>query len=324
MKILSTSNTIGISERERYVESGRNEVSGFQENQMVKKSAHPAIQLFDYLNGAADEKAAQAIEAHLSVCDDCASVAKLVRALKESPLEPNREGQSQTSNLTSQTSGEHPDLSELASFFYAKSRRAECSSVATHVALCSSCGEAIAQYARAEHAAREYNPASVAAGQVPAKAREMIRDWEDSSFAKLKPASEVLSQDLLTRLARILNERSQESPEMGQAVSRSQNLHRTEDAERVPVLVVSRSGEVRSVEFFERVVDPTGARVLRHSEGSLRFDNRLVHALLDFGEKEPLVISELIKSDTLRLERASREEEKLRRVDYFIVEDSKD
>ena len=291
---------------------------------MAKNAAHTEFQLFEYLNGALDAKAAQVIEAHLSVCDDCASAARLVRALKESALEPNREGQSQISNLTSQVSGEHPDLSELASFFYAKSRRAGSSNVAAHVALCISCGEAIAQYARAEHAAAEYKPVKEAAGEVPANAWEMIRDWEDSSFAKLKPASEVLSQDLLTLLARILNERSQESPEMGQAVSRSQNVHRTEDAERVPVLVVSRSGEVRSVEFFERVVDPTGARVLRHSEGSLRFDNRLVHALLDFGEKEPLVISKLIKSDTLRLEPASREEEKLRRVDYFIVEDSKD
>jgi len=291
---------------------------------MAKNAAHTEFQLFEYLNGALDERAAQVIEAHLSVCDDCASVARLVRALKVSTLEPNREGQSQISNLTSRTSEEHPDLSELASFFYPKSRRAGSSNVAAHVAICSSCGEAIAQYARGEHAAAENKSVKGAAGEVPAKAWEMIRDWEDSSFAKLKPASEVLSQDLLTRLARILNERSQESPEMGQAVSRSQNVHRTEDAERVPVLVVSRSGEMRSVEFFERVVDSTGARVLRHSEGSLRFDNRLVHALLDFGEEEPLVISELIKSDTLRLEPASREEEKLRRVDYLIVEDSKD
>jgi len=291
---------------------------------MAKNAAHTEFQLFEYLNGALDEKAAQVVEAHLSVCDDCVSVARLVGALKESPLEPNREGQSQISSLQSQTSGEHPDLSELASFFYAKSRRAGISNVAAHVALCTSCGEAIAQYARGEHAAEEYKSVKEAAGEVHAKAWEMIRDWEESGFAKLKPASEVLSQDLLTRLARILNERSRELPELGQAVSRSHNVHRTEDAERVPVLVVSRSGEVRSVEFFERIVDPTGATVLRHSEGSLRFDNRLVHALLDFGGKEPLVISELIKSDSLRLEPASREEEKLRRVDYLIVEDNKD
>ena len=290
---------------------------------MAKNAAHPEFQLFEYLNGALDEKAARVIEAHLSVCDDCASVARLVRALKESALEPSRESQSQISNLRSQTSGVHPDLSELASFFYAKSRRAGGSNVAAHVALCSSCGEAIALYAHGEHAAAEYKSVKEAAGEVSAKAWELIRDWEDSSFAKVKPASDVLSQDLLTRLARILNERSRELPELGQAVSRSQKVHRTQDAERVPVLVVSSSGEVRSVEFFERVVDSTGTRVLRHSEGSLRFDNTLVHALLDFGEKEPLVISELITSDTVRLEPASREET-LRRVDYLIVEDNKE
>lgn len=265
--------------------------------------------MFEYLNGALDEKAAQVIEAHLSVCDDCASVARLVRALKESALEPNREGQSQTSV-------EHPDLGDLASFFYAKSLRAESSNVAAHVALCSSCGEAIAQYARAEHAAAEYKAVKETAGEVPAKAWEMIRDWEDSSFAKLKPASEVMGQELLDRLTHLLNKR--DANELGSGASR------LESAERVPVLIVTSSGEVCGVEFFEREVDSTGASVLKHSEGSARFDNRLVHALLDFGEKEPLVISELIKSDTLRLEPASREEEKLRRVDYLIVEDNKD
>jgi hypothetical protein len=287
---------------------------------MVKKPAHPNFELFEYLSGAVDEKAAQVIEAHLSVCAECASVAGLVRALKASASERNREGRSQISDLKSQTSEEHPDISELASFFYAKSRRAESSSVASHLAHCSSCGEAIAQYARAEHAAAEYKPVKDTAGEVPARAWEMIRDWEDSSFAKLKPATEVLSQELLTRLGRILDERAQEVRELGQDFSQSQNIHRTEVAERVPVLVVSRSGEVRSVEFFEQVVDSTGARVLRHAQGSARFDNKPLHALFDFGEKDPFVVSNMIRRDTIRLEQAPTEEES-RRADYFIIED---
>jgi len=291
---------------------------------MAKNAAHMKFQLFEYLKGALDSQGAKAVEAHLSGCYDCASVARLVCVLKESALEPDREGHSQTSNPTSQAVEEHPDLGQLASFFYAKSRRPGTSSVAAHVALCSSCGEAIAQYARGERAAAEYKAVKEAASEVPAKAWEMIRDWEDSNFAKLKPASEVLGQELLTRLAGILSERSQESPELGQAASRSHNVHGTEDSERIPVLVVSRSGEVRSVEFFEQIVDSSGARILRHSEGSLRFDNRLVHAVLDFGEKEPLVISELIKSDTLRLQPVSRDEANLRRVDCLIVEDTRD
>ena len=192
--------------------------------------------------------------------------------------------------------------------------------MASHVAQCSFCGEAIAQYARAESASAEYEPVKDTAGEVPAKAWEMIRDWEDSSFAQLKPATEVLGQELLTRLAGILNERAQELGEMGEEVSRSQNIHRAEDAERVPVLVVSPSGEVRSVEFFEQVVDSTGARVLRHAEGSARFDNKALHALFDFGEKDPFVVSNMIRRDTIRLQEA-RVEEESRRADYIIIED---
>jgi len=287
---------------------------------MVKRPAHPDADLFEYLSGALDEKAAQLIEAHLSVCAECASLAGVVRALRASASERNRESRSQIPDLKSQTSGEHPDISELASFFYAKSRRAESSGVAGHLAHCSSCGEAIAQYARAEHAAAEYEPARDMAGEVPAKAWEMIRDWEDSSFAKLKPATDVLGQELLTRLARILNERAQEVREMSEDVSRSRNIHRTEDAERVPVLVVSRSGELRSVEFFEQVVDSTGARVLRHPEGSARFDNKPLHALFDLGEKDPFVVSNMIRRDTIRLQE-TRAEEESRRADYIIIED---
>lgn len=276
--------------------------------------------MFEYLSGALDTKAAQVIEAHLSVCAECASLAGLVRGLKASASEGNHEGRSQVSDLKSQTSGEHPDISELASFFYAKSRRAESSSVASHLAHCSSCGEAIAQYARAEGAAAEYKPVKDTAGEVPAKAWEMIRDWEDSSFAKLKPATEVLGQDLLTRVAHILNERAQEVRALGEEVSGSQNIHRTEDAGRVSVLVVSRSGEMRSVEFFEQVVDATGARVLRHAEGSARFDNKPLHALFDFGEKDSFVVSNIIRRDTIRLQE-TRVEEESRRADYIIIED---
>lgn len=269
---------------------------------MAKKSAHPDIQLFDFLNGALDEKTAMLIEAHLSECDDCASVAGLVRTLKQSASEPNHEGDSQTS-------GEHPDISELASFFYTQS---DSSQVATHVAICSSCAEAIAQYARAARASAEYEPAKAVGGEVPTKAWDMINDWEDSSFGKLKPASEVLGQELLDRLARLLNER--DVREMDRDASQAQNT------ERIPVLIVSRSGEVRSVEFFEKDVDQTGASVLRHAEGSARFDNKPVHALFDFGEKDPLVVSNLIHRDTVRLEQA-RPEEETRRANYIIIED---
>jgi len=291
---------------------------------MAKKTAHTDFRLFEYLNGALDERAAQVIESHLSECHECGALATLVRGLKERVLEQQRLRISQTSSQTSQVSGEHPDIGELAAFFYAKPRHAPSSKVAAHLAICTSCCQEIAQYAAGEHAAVQYRAMSEAAAQVPTKAWEMIHDWEDSGFARLKPASEVLSNDLLTRLTRILYGQSQDFPEIARPASQPGSVDLTEGAERVPVLVVSRSGEVRSVEIFEEVVESSGTRILRHPEGSRRFDNRLVYALLDLGEKEPLVISELIASDILRLEHAPRAEERLRRVDYLIVEDNKE
>lgn len=286
---------------------------------MVKKSVHPDIQLFDYLNGAAEAEAAKAIEEHLSLCEDCTSLAALVYKLKEAmSSEPTPEGPSRASQPASHVSREHPDTNELASFFYSSSRPADGSRVAMHVALCSSCTEAIAQYARAEHYASRYESEKALTEETPAKAWEMIRDWEDSSFAQLKPASEVLGKELLSRLFGLFDARIPQVSERTHEVSGSQ------DAGRIPVLVVSRSGEVRGVEYFEGIVDSTGVRVLKHAEGSQRFDNRLVHALLDYGAKEPVLISELIRSDTLRLEHAPREEEKLLRVDYFMIEESRD
>jgi hypothetical protein len=273
---------------------------------MVKKVAHPESALFEYLNGTLDRDTAQAIETHLAECDECASVARLVHALKDPALQLT--GKSQISNQGSHLAGEHPDLGKLASFFYARSRRAVPSNVAAHVALCSTCGEAIAQYARGEQSAAEYNSASAPAGQVPASAWEMIRDWEDSSFAKPKLASEVLGQDLLARLAGILHEQAKRDASAPQR------------DERVPVLIVSKSGEVRSIEYFERGVDATGANFLRHPDGSGRFDSKHLFALFGFGQKDSFVVSNPIRRDTIRLEKAPAEVESLR-ADYIIIED---
>jgi anti-sigma factor ChrR (cupin superfamily) len=279
---------------------------------MGKKSAHPEFRLFEYLNGKLDRQAAQVVDAHLSVCDDCASVARLIRELKESAREQDIGGTSRVSSVRSQAPGEHPDLSELASFFYAGGRSRKSGKVAAHVALCGFCGDAIAQYARAENAAVVYNSAAVAAGAVPAAAWEMIRDWEDSSFAKAKPASEVLGPELLMRLARTLDEQQPRKLERDTLTAK--------DVERVPVLIVSSSGEIRSVEFFEKEFDSTGASVLRHSEGSARFDNKALLALFGFGGTDSFVVLNPILRDTIRLERVRPEEESLR-ADYIIIED---
>ncbi|MFY9556018.1 MAG: zf-HC2 domain-containing protein [Blastocatellia bacterium] len=275
---------------------------------MVKKSSHPDAKLFEYLNGALDSGAGQVIEAHLSICEDCASVAAVVRALKKAASVWNSKGADRVADSQTQDLTEHPDISELASLFHTKSRQAEAVGVITHVALCSTCAEAVAQYASAERVAADYQPAKAATGEVPEKAREMIRDWEHSGFAELKPASEVLGQELLDRLSSILGERQTSQPQPRE--SRSQ----------VKVLIVSSSGEVRGVEFFERAIDSTGANILRHSEGSAHFDNKAVHELLDLGERDPFVASNLVRQDTIRLEQA-RPRETSRRGDYIIIED---
>ena len=223
----------------------------------------------------------------------------------------NEASESEATNLSSQ----HPDVSELASFFYSTLEGVS-SQVAGHVASCSSCAEEIAQYAAGERAASEYQVANRTRAEMPAKAWEMISEWEESSFAKLKPAGDVINRELLTRLAGILNERNQQADGSSWKNKNAQ----LKDTQRVPVLVVSRSGEVRSIEFFERNVDSTGTTVLRHAEGSARFDNKAVHTLFDIGEENAFVVSNLIRRDTIRLEQ-SRSEEESRHADYVIIED---
>jgi len=264
---------------------------------MAKKSEHPDSQLFDYLNGKTEEAETGLIEEHLSACDECASAAAIARALK------NEASESEATNLPRQ----HPDVSELASFFYGALEGAS-SQVAGHVASCASCAEEVAQYAAGERAASEYQVANGTRAEIPAKAWEMISEWEESSFAKLKPAGDVIDQKLLARLPRILK------------AERSHAVSGTGDAQRVPVLVINGSGDVNSVEYFEESIDPSGARVLKHTEGSARLDKRVVHAVFDAAGEDPVVISELIQSDTLRFEQAERFEE-LRRADFFIIEE---
>lgn len=276
---------------------------------MVKKSIHPELALFEYLSGNLEKKDAQSIEDHLSECAGCASVVSVVRVLKETASRPAVAGESVD---TGAFLASHPDLSELASFFYAKPQRSTGSNVGAHVALCGHCGDAIAQYARAEHAAAEYEPANAAPAAVPEQAWEMIRDWEDSSFAQTKPANEVLGQELLARLSHILNEQQ------------SRRLHReaslAQPHKQVPVLIVSSAGEVRGIELFDRELDATGASILRHSEGSARFDNKPLLLLFGFGEAESFVVSNPVQRDTIRVKRL-RTDEDSQNADYIIIED---
>ncbi len=270
---------------------------------MAKRSAHPDKQLFDYLNGALDTSQSQMIEQHLADCAGCASVADLVRALKS---------EVQSSNIKSEIAQEHPDVSAIASFFYGNRSRVRNSQVrnsqvAAHIALCPSCAAEMAEYARAESAASRYNTVR---GEMPERAWEMIREWEESSFAKPKSAGEAIGQELLAKLSNLLSEQREQLDEA-----------ESENAGMVPVIVVDREGEMRSVEMFKKIRSARGQKILEHAEKSERFDNKPVHVLLDFGEENRIVVSERIRRDTVRLKQPARQESELRRADYFIIED---
>jgi len=281
---------------------------------MARKSAHPDRKLFDYLNGAMSDEARQQVEQHLADCADCAAIAGLVRALKDHADQSTDQAaaSSEATQLSPQPSAlstgeEHPDVAALASFFYNKSPRKRHAQVAAHVAQCRRCAAEVALYAQAERAATAYQPAAAEANAVPAAAWEMIREWEESAFARPKPASQAVNHELLAKLTNALRERHQQA-----------GLATSEDA--VPVTVIDREGRVRGVEMFKQDTDAQGANILRHAEASEQFDAKPVHVLLDFGNENHVILSERIERDTLRIKQPVRQTKPLR-ADYFIIED---
>jgi hypothetical protein len=286
--------------------------------EMGRKSAHPGVELFDYLGGNLDHHAAQVIEQHLAVCGDCASMVALVSRLRERSRE---EGAA--------LSAHHPHTSELAAFFYGKSPRSRSGAVASHVALCQSCANELGLYARAEQAASHTDSSRAEAGRVPDAAWEMIRDWRESSFARPRPDRELASNQALAKLSQVLSRRKDELRSLAShALKRGETepgaVSYEQDSQRaglVPVIIVDRSAQFRGVEMFERTAGPHGASILKHPEKSHRFDNKQFHALLDFGEQSFIVVSDFVKRDKVRLQRVTRPDGRLRRADYFIVED---
>ena len=261
--------------------------------------------MFDYLADGLGEVEKRAVDEHLSSCTDCRSVVELARELKVS--------------VEFEAHETHPDVSELASFFYNKPSRRTRSLTASHVATCRTCAAELAEYASAERAAAAYNPSQAAPAEVPAAAWASIQEWEETSFAKPKAVSYGLSRDMLSRLTRLVAERDE------LLKSAKPNLtHPESGAERaglVPVIVVDRTGRLRGVEMFEKATDDRGAYVLRYTGNAERYDNRPFHALLDFGDRKQVVVSDLILRDEIRLPRVERADADLQCADYFIIED---
>jgi hypothetical protein len=159
---------------------------------MSNKRAHPERELFEYLSGGLDPHGANMIEEHLRECAGCSEVASLVRALRQSPVPPD------DANAWLMDESEHPDIGELASLFYGDSSAGTVAKAAAHVALCPGCREEIAVYAQAERIAARFDSRASERASAPASAWEMIREWEDSSFARTKPETKPLSPELAT------------------------------------------------------------------------------------------------------------------------------
>ncbi|HSO75937.1 MAG TPA: zf-HC2 domain-containing protein [Blastocatellia bacterium] len=268
---------------------------------MARTPAHPDKQLFDYLNDALEPSSARRLKQHLDGCPQCARAAAVFRALKSTRL------------VSTGGDSAHPDASEIAALFYGRASIAR-PQTAAHVATCPNCAEELSEYARAETAASLYHPAEHASGEVPAASWEMIREWEESSFAMPRPATEVIGQELLAKLFNLAGERRDwiRDARRTTTIPAAGTAH----TDAVTVIVVDRSGEVRSVEIFLKETDASGADVLRHAEKSERFDNKAVHVLRD-AEGRQRVASYRVQCDTIRFEEASSEE----RTDYFIIEE---
>jgi hypothetical protein len=263
---------------------------------MTGKASHPGIELLDYLSGRFDSNTALGIEKHIAQCSACSSLVGLVRQLKAS----------RAAGVTI-SSESHPDVGELARFFYSKSAKSRHPATAAHIAVCAECAAEIAEYARAESIASKFQPSQHTAGDVPASAWRLIHDWEDSDFALPKETGLSLGPDLLEKLYKLL-----ETAEIPSAELSSQDS--------VPVMVVDRRGELKRVETFERVRDERGSIAYRQSGRTELYDKKPVHVLVDVGQSSPLVISQMFERGLLKLEQPIDRGD-VRRADFFIVED---
>src|SRR5262245_1548356 len=175
---------------------------------MVRKVSHPQNELLGYLNGTLTGESIHDVEQHLAGCADCSSVTGVLQALRQDrKISAARSSAASVDSLPRGTQLPddpflHPDVSELASFFYGKSAEPRRALVAGHVAVCLECAEALSIYSRAETAATQLKAKDKQRLAVPQKAWDLIHDWEESSFAKPRaPGHELDGRTLETLLA---------------------------------------------------------------------------------------------------------------------------
>ena len=279
------------------------------------ETQHPD-RLFDYLNGTIDELTQQQVGQHISDCSECSAIAELVRALKGTFSASSRGDETESGVALEQ----HPDVSELAELFYGKTVNPRTSRTAAHLATCRKCADDVAEYARADRAAAEYEPGREMTVEVPAKAWELIREWEESSFAQPKTLTYPTDQARAAMLTRLLSEQRDKLQSMVQESLTHSHLSEKR-ADLVPVVIVDQAGAIRGVEVFERDKDPDGNEVLRHPARSEHFHRKAFHAVLDFGEEKHVVVSEYVRRHKILLPKPEQSNTKIRRADYFIIED---
>jgi hypothetical protein len=223
-----------------------------------------------------------------------------------------RETLTAQTNLSSKEQNEnsHPDVSELASFFYGKSNQPD---TAAHLAVCQNCADEIALYAKAERLAADFKPGKKTAAKIPAAAWQMIQAWEDNSFAKPKSQSETVSADMRAKFARLLANRKDLQAERRAVTKLAPN--------QVPVIIIDRSGDFRGVELFEKNEDKRGQITLKQVNQSDRFDHKELHALLHQGRKKYDIESFPIERNKVRVGRMADQETANCHADYFIIED---
>ena len=209
----------------------------------------------------------------------------------------------------------------LSGSFYGRAR-ADNRATAAHVAICRGCAGDLAEYARAERAASSYSPARDSSSEIPAAAWEMIREWEESGLRKPKSLTRAASHEDFANLAELLSSRKDELREMArEQIERDAEKAFPDKLELVPVIIVDREGQFRGVEMFQKANDPRGASVLKQIDKTNRFDKKPFQAFLDFGEKSYVVISDLVRRDTVRLQHVTHPDRTLRDADYFIIEE---
>jgi hypothetical protein len=260
----------------------------------MKQSEHPEEELIEYTAGRLTGESARAISGHLAACSDCKLLVESLAAIGHRIPSSN-------------TTDWHPAVGQLADFFFAEAPEREASSIAAHLSTCGDCADEIAQYAQAEAAAQGFEVSRGTTAKVPSAAWELIDEWETSPFARLKDSHEVANDELLQKLSDLLE---------SNPPARAGEAGELKVSALVAVTVIDRSGRVIGVEMFEKVEGG-----LKHAKESAQFDDKPVHALLEFAEGKRMVVSDRIRGDRIEIADRSAFAAGPLCEDYFIVED---